>query len=383
MDPSIDTPSAYSVPTPPRRRTRWKARTLELALALLLTPPAIVIALRRITHESGISVVAADEIGVRIDHWSGARRLVFKPGYQLHVPWLQSVYTLDKSPNALVMKGNAIESPNLVPRLLVRAMDGSSFWFNELVVQYALIADDAAHVLDDSGPGDAFKRELVHVHARAILRDEFGRLSAEDAVQPDNLALATQQSRERLNEALRAHGIEVLEVSTPKPAFDKGYEDHVNRRKVANQEVERLRAELPQLAEERSLRENAARKLKEHELQKLESDLVRDTGLAERDSIRSHSEAEFAYAAKLSEARAYKVEKELQAATLLANCEQNAAAALAHFAKLESSGDLIVRAALVEKLGRIEFTLVPYSRDPAPSRVEHEEETPKATGAPR
>jgi hypothetical protein len=38
---------------------------------------------------------------------------------------------------------------------------------------------------------------------------------------------------------------------------------------------------------------------------------------------------------------------------------------------LELKGDVVVREALVKKLTSIEFTLVPYSRDSQPTRLEH------------
>ena len=38
---------------------------------------------------------------------------------------------------------------------------------------------------------------------------------------------------------------------------------------------------------------------------------------------------------------------------------------------LEQRGEVVVREALVEKLLGVRFTLVPYSRDPAPERLEH------------
>ncbi len=38
---------------------------------------------------------------------------------------------------------------------------------------------------------------------------------------------------------------------------------------------------------------------------------------------------------------------------------------------LEERGEVVVREAIIEKLLGITFTLVPYSRDPQPQRLEH------------
>ena len=61
----------------------------------------------------------------------------------------------------------------------------------------------------------------------------------------------------------------MLEVSTPKPAFDKGYEQQLARAKVFAQDVESLRAQRSQLDEDKSRREAAVRKDKEIEEKQL------------------------------------------------------------------------------------------------------------------
>ncbi|MFT5154545.1 MAG: hypothetical protein ACI841_004553, partial [Planctomycetota bacterium] len=46
---------------------------------------------------------------------------------------------------------------------------------------------------------------------------------------------------------------------------------------------------------------------------------------------------------------------------------------------LEQRGEVVVREALIKKLASISFTLVPYSRDPVPKRLEHVGATGSAT----
>jgi len=219
----------------------------------------------------------------------------------------------------------------------------------------------------------------VRVHARAILRDEFGRFSAEEVVKPENLQAATRAALEKLNAALGPHGIEVLEISTAKPAFDKTYEDKVARRKVAGQDIEHLRAEIDTLAQEKLSREQAVRVDKDIEMTKLEGNLVRDIGKAEGELIRAKAEADLSYLGRVSQARSIQLEKETQAAVLTAKYTALFGDAKAHALALESKGAAAVRAALIDKLSGIEFDLVPYSRDPAPQRIEHEQVTASAS----
>jgi hypothetical protein len=317
--------------------------------------------------------VGDGEVLVVADLASGRARVVDRPGLALYLPWLQEVHLFDKSPNAFRLQGNRTLSVNHVPRLLVRANDGSSFWFEDLTLTYALRGDLAGHVLEDSGGGDRFKEQLLRAHARAILRDEFGRYSALDAGRPAGLHAATRASLKRLNAALGPHGIEVLEVSSPRPAFDQAYETSINRRKVADQEVERLRAQLSALEEQKKLREQQVRRDRQLELQKLEANLVRDVGAAEKELLRARAEADNDHLEKVAQGRTIRAEKALAAETLAVRVRARAQNQLARAESLAAHGEGAVRAALVAKLAAVRFQIAPYSRDASPARVEHEQ----------
>lgn len=364
--------SAPQRPVPPAPNTRRRHRYLEPIAALCIAPLVAFECLRRMGGESGLAEIRDDQVGVVVDSWNRETEIVDTPGYRPFLPWFQEVHVIDKSPNAFVFRGNATEGWNQVPRLLVRARDGSSFWFDEVTLQYALRVERAADVLDDSGGGDAFKEELLRCHARAILRDEFGRFAAGDSARPESVATATRASLDRMNAALEPHGIEVLEVSSPKPAFDKGYEDLINRRKLANQESKKLRAEIELLDAKGAAREALVQRSKELELLTLEGDLERDVGKARNELIRARAEADNVYAERLSQGRIAKAEKELQASVLGAKYRGLAEDARARAEALRIHGAGAVRAALVDQLAAIQFQIVPYSRDSAPKRVEYE-----------
>ena len=159
-------------------------------------------------------------------------------------------------------------------------------------LQYQLIPSEAARVLQDSGPGEAFKRNWVRAFARSVLRDEFGRYSSEDIADPSNYTTATNQSKNRLNEYLKTHGIEILQIITPKPSFDIKVENAIEDRKNANQEVERLRIEQAKLINEleRKLAETERTKASEYEqaLGKLEADKIN----AEKDRVQIEKSAD-------------------------------------------------------------------------------------------
>ncbi|MBK7643875.1 MAG: hypothetical protein IPJ19_12655 [Planctomycetes bacterium] len=354
----------------PKSSARRGVSLAEVALALACLPFALFLAVRRWSGHSGLARIGDDQVGVVIDQWSGARELVTTPGYRAYLPWLQEVETLDRAPNTLVFAGNEPQDRARTPRLIVRARDGSTCWFENLTVLYGLRSERAPRVLDDAGSGQAWKSELVAFYARSILRDEFGRFGTLELAQVQYLRSAVRAAQERLDRALEPHGIEVLEISTPQPSFDKAYEDHIRRRKLNDQESARLSAALDGLAEERHQLEAAAQRVKEVEYQKLGDHLEHDLKAAHNDEVRMRAEAERYYLERVRAAEATGIEKQTAAAALRERYTREAADLEQQARDLERYGELGVRMALVDKLASIEFSLVPYSRDPAPQRIE-------------
>jgi SPFH domain/Band 7 family protein len=341
----------------------------EVAAAALAWVVLVYFGLRWMADDGGVAHVADDQLAVIDDHLGSRQTLVTQPGYQLFVPWLQEVQRFDKSPNEYRMRGGEC-GPNLAPQLTVRANDGSSFWFEDFSLHYALLPERAAELLEDSGPGDGFKSRLINAFARSVLREEFGRYSAEEIVVPDNLHAATRRSQERLDELLAPHGLVVMEITTPKPRFDPEYEKAIERRKVADQMIQHLQAKRVQLQEEKLQNEARTRKEKEVEKRVLQNELEQQLLAAERDAIRSRSDAEIFFLEMTSAGRAVLSQKEAQAAELTERYALEARGLAERLDALERQGERVVRAALVEKLRAIEFSFVPYSRDATPERVE-------------
>ena len=340
--------------------------------------PAIIIAVLVIlafgvfiTGRGGIIEVKDTEVAVKVNYLTGSRTLIDQPGYQVFIPWFSQVFLLDKSPNEFLMEGKTDRSYNHVRELRVRANDGSTFWFERLKIQYRLIPALAPEVLDDSGYRDAFKRNWVRASARSILRDEFGKFTAEGVADPTNYRQATEDAKGRLNEILRPHGIEIIDILTPKPKFDPAYEKAIEDRKVANQEVERLKTQLDQLAQERERLIAEVEREKATEYESLLGDLESNRIQAERAKIQKEKSAD---AYRITERnRGAADEKALiqQATALEAQARKEAEGLLARVQALEERGTILVRERLAQLLAQIRFEVVPYRRDPAPIRIEH------------
>lgn len=358
---------------PPTRGARVRRLAIDVLLAAAIAPVLVFAALRELYTTEGFVEVADDQVAVLVDALARERRVRTVPGYQFFVPWKEEVHVLDKSPDELVFEGTQWVLPNQAPWIEARGKDGSRFSFERFALSYALVAERADLVLEDAGPGDGFKRDLVRAYARAYVRDEIGRLTPEEVLRPDLARAATTRAMERMNAALLPHGIEVLEVATPKPTFDKAFEDLLNRRKQGDLEIERKGAYIAQLPEERADRLQAIRDDKERELDLLRRNLAVNEAAAEREAQKLRLDADIVFSNRSKAGEAAKVELATRAEGLR---RRNTAAledARRETENLESYGEFAVRAALVQRLSEVHFRLLPYSRDAAPKRVEHED----------
>lgn len=319
----------------------------------------------------GVTKVEADEIAVRVNYLTGTEAVVSDPGFQFYIPFLMDVYKLDGRTQEYLMKGDQYKGMGVAPYLTVRAIDGSNFWFDELKIQYEVISGDAGVLIRDSGLGDNYKEEWIKSYARSILRDEFGRYSAVDVADPTVYKQAPEAAKAKMNEILMPHGLRVVRIITPNPQFDENYERAIEMRKEADQEVEELRARVQQIEQEREQRLAKVRKEKEVEMQELTGQLTKELLFAEQAAIQVERAAD-AYATEMiAEGTASEARFKAEATGLVAKYTKEAEGIESKAKALEERGEVVVREALVEKLLGVRFTLVPYSRDPAPQRLEH------------
>jgi len=335
-----------------------------------------------VTGRGGIVEVRDTEVAVVVNYLTGESELVAMPGYRIFMPFFSQAFVFDKSPNKFVMEGEKDRDANHVSKLTVRANDGSNFWFETLEIQYQLITARTPNVLYDSGTGDSFKSHWVRTFARSILRDEFGRFSAEEVADPTSYSVATQRSTERLNALLEPHGVKIIQIITPKPKFEIAYEEAIEDRKVANQEVERLKIEAEQLVLERERRLANIERDKATDYEQLLGEMEAARISAERDRLEIEKSADADYISKVADGEASKQRMIQQATAKEAEARKEAEGLIAKVESLAKRGDILVREALAQKLANIRFEIIPYRRDPAPTRIEHIGTVP-ATGGKR
>ena len=346
-------------------------RLVEALLVLVLATVLVAYGTWRRTGDTGIASLADDEVAVVVDRWTGARRVETNPGRILFVPLVEKVHRLDKSPRSLVLRGSRIEGedpirgPSIVPQLIARAKDGSSFRLDKVEIQYAIVPEAASLVLDDTGIAASSRTKLLAAAARSVLRDEIGKLTAEAFVRGDSGPEIADAAASRLRDLVRPHGVAILAVVLGKPVFDEEYEKAIQRRAAFAQEAERLDADHARLVADRPRKEAAADREKQVELAKLEATLAVDLGAARAEDIRIRQEADDFHASEVQAGAAARREKEGRAALQRERYVAAARAVYREGVELEQQGELAVRAALVRKLAGIQFELAPHDEGDA------------------
>ncbi|MGE4619996.1 MAG: SPFH domain-containing protein [Planctomycetota bacterium] len=364
-------------PPPPGKRSGGRGgagefkppKGLLLALVLLAFFGALIFLF--ISGQGGIVDIADTEVAVVVNYMTGDEEIITTPGVIIFIPWFNEAFILDKSPNEFVMEGRQDLSTNHVRELSVRAKDGSSFRFSSMTIQYQLIPSKAAVVLQNSGPSESFKRNWVRAFARSVLRDEFGSYASNEIADPSNYSTATVNSKLKLNKLLEPHGIEIIQIITPKPSFDDAVEQAIEDRKNANQEVERLRIEQTKLTQEEIQLMAEAERTKASEFELTLGILKADKIIAEKDRIQVEKSADAFKITEVNAGLAQEAKQLQQARAMEVSARKEAEGLTARVEALETRGSILVREKLAEKLAAVNFRVVPYRRDPTPVRIEH------------
>jgi len=324
-----------------------------------------------VTGKMGVANVADTEVAVKVNYLTGGKEVITTPGIKLYLPLAQEIFIIDRKAQQFLMEGSRARGNDHVEKLTVRASDGSNFWFDSLIVHYEIIPGDADTVLEDSGPADAYKEEWVRALARSVLRDEFGRYTAVQVANPTVYNAAPAAAKDRLNELFEPHGIRVTNIPVPNPKFDPEYERAIETRKEADQEIQRLIAEVDKIEQERGQRLAAVEKEKGVEMQELEGDLTKALLAAQERAILLKRGADAFAVERIAQGQAEEAQLIETARGNEAKYRKEAEGIEKQALALEQRGEVVVREAIISKLMDIRFTLLPYSRDPAPQRLEH------------
>lgn len=347
-----------------KARSRRGHLLLEVPLALVFAALGVYLSLRHSMGDGGILLLKDHEVMVRVDNLSGELQADDRPGAHTSLPWLEALHRLDRRPLRYVMGTGSGEVDRTAPNLVVRGRDGANYGFGLVELQVALDPALADVALVDNGGDREMILRLVDAYARPALRDAFGRYTPREIVLPEVKQAGTAAALEDLQGTLARHGVRVLELSVSKPIFEPKYQEVIHRRKVAEQDTERLVREEQELVATADARARAVEDIEERKLVQLRRDLSEQKRLAERAALELRESADREATDTLAAARLERDERVARAEVIEARHRAEAEAFATRLAALESQGELAVRAALVERLSTITFDLVPVSDDP-------------------
>lgn len=345
---------------------------LEGTLGLCIAGGLVAYALNSASSTGALLEVQDNHAAAIVSARTGDVTTTDTPGYKVLKPFFEDAYRVVKSPVEYVMKDNLWENHNKVPRLAVRAADGSNVWFNEVRIQYAVDPERAWDVMRDSGGEYTWHNQTMDAYARAVLRDAFGRYNAEEIVRQENLREAKTAAKARLDEVLKPHGLVVLELTTTSPAFPKTYESVVQRRQVAEQETQKLDAQLEQLRSSRQDRLAKLERDKSLEETRMRSKVALDLSKARRDAMLKRSKADRDYESKLRAGERERDERVSRADSESAAYRSEAQGMRERAEAMAAQGAMAVRRALIETMGKVQFEVAPFeSTRPGSNTASH------------
>ena len=352
-------PRRRRAPKPPRRALRLTPSLLEWTLGLGLAAAAVLAWLNSTSSTGAVLQVDDYMIAAVVDSFDGTVTLDDTPGYRVIRPFMEDGYSVIKSPVEYRMTGNKFVNDNLVPRLGVRAADGSNVWFEDVRIQYGVRPDRAWDVLQTSGGDYAWRHGVLDAYARAALRDALGIYTAEEIVRQENLRAARQDGVRRLNQALDPHGLTVLELTVSTPAFPKKYESVIQRRKIAEQEALKITQELQQLRASQTDRLEKLERDKTLERTRMRSKMAVELAEAKATAYHSRRTADFDYESRVAAGNRMRVKQMSQADALVDKYTAEAAGVQARTDALAAEGGMAVRRALVKSLKNVTFEIAP------------------------
>lgn len=219
------------------------------------------------------AVLEPGQVAVRVNNLTGSHTTITQPGWISKIPFgIHSIYILDASPQTLLMSGGRMSDPLHVGALTVRASDGSNFHFQDTTIIFKLRGELAYQAILDSGIENGFLLWMPP-YVRSILRDEFGKESTISVSNPANFGQATQRARERLNQLLSDHGIEVTQIVTPRPQFNDEYEKLIEERNSLGNQLEVIKSDLAAAATTRERKLAEVDRDQNHKIQQKRAEL--------------------------------------------------------------------------------------------------------------
>ena len=312
--------------------------------------------------------ISGEQVGLMLNKFSGKVEVINSESTRIYNAIINEFYVIDKTLQTMEMSTDASRT-DLRKRddLKVKDLDGNNVYV-ELKVQYRIIPEKAKEVLETSGYLDRdnfelYKKKWVREYVRSICRDFLGELKTEDFYESSNRTTKINLARQKINKRLLDFGIDVVSiVMFRKPTFHESYQDIIDRKEKADQDIKTQIALASAAKEKRETLITKETNLKIVELErhngKLEEALLEAN--AEAEKLKKKADAYYDQITIGAEADLYKNEKQAEGILDLKRAEAQGIEAMKK--ALEGEGGLnMVKMEYAKKLKDLVIQGLPYT----------------------
>lgn len=284
------------------------------------------------------------EVGVRtvkaLVGPKGVQEEIYEPGATyFFVPFLTDWHTFDTRLQNLEMTASVSRGDRSSrDDLTFKTIDGNDISL-DIIVSYRLDPKMAPYVLQHVATNDLeLKENIVRTIARSKPRDIFGELMTEDFYVSQLRSAKAEEVRATLNEILNPYGVIVERVGTVDYRFNEAYQQAIEDKKVADQQVEK------NISSANATREEYLKRVEE-----AKGDVAKMKARADGEFLRAKIEADAYYQRQSKLAEAIEVEGRTAAEGILKMNEALAGA----------GGEAMVKMAIAEALMNKRIMMLP------------------------
>lgn len=329
--------------------------------------------------------ISGEEVGLILNKFTGDVEVVNSQGTRIYNAIMNDFYVLDKTLQTMEMStdGNRGDRKRR-DDLKVKDLDGNNIYV-ELKVQYRILPEKTKEVLETSGYLDRdetelYKKKWVREYVRSICRDYLGELRTEEFYETAKRTEKIQLARQEINKRLAPFGIDVDSiVMFRKPNFHPSYQDIIDRKEKADQDIKTQIALAKAAKEKRETLITKESNIKVVDLEKhkgiLEEKILETEAQAEK--VMKAADAYFDQVTIGAEAELYKNEK--SAAGILEIKKADAQGIEALKKALEGEGGLnMVKMEYAKKLTQMMIQGLPYTIKSQTERLQLSEDAAAA-----
>jgi regulator of protease activity HflC (stomatin/prohibitin superfamily) len=330
-----------------------------IRVAVLLA--VIAFALAWVRH--GVVHVRENQVCVMVNNLTHNLELKDSTGYHFFIPYLTDFYIFDKT----VQKMDLTWSTQMgsTPRdIKLKTRDGNNVSL-DITLNFKLIPEKAVTVLTHSGQDMQFAELWLESYTRQICLETFGELSTEEMYDALHRNAKAQECLVKINHLLEPQGIEVIAFISGDIRFYREYENVIQEKKLADQQVEEQQSQALASLSDQKRRIVEEQKKAEVRLQDVEGENKNRMIKALSDAMKTRLSAEQSYQTQLRLADALLYSASASAEGLRATKIAEAEGMEKLRESLIGEGGLgIIGLEYTRRLNEIRFSGSPITRDP-------------------